>query len=99
MEEEDRVIGVLPREMAIRCMGLEAETGNVCEIAGNDFVAVSEEATLFYVLARMRAQKASVALVTKAGVGDVVSYGDVKGVITRQQIGEAMVEGIELFAD
>jgi CIC family chloride channel protein len=98
MEDEDRVIGVLPREMAIRCMGQDAKTGNVCEIAGNDFVSVSGEATLFYVLARMRSEKASVALVTKGGGGNVVSHGDVKGVITRRQIGEAMMEGIELFA-
>lgn len=99
MEDQDRVIGVLPREMAIGCMGREGKTGNVCEIAGNDFVTVSEEATLFYVLARMRSERASVALVTKGGGGDVLSREDVKGVITRQQIGEAMVEGIELFAD
>jgi CIC family chloride channel protein len=99
MEDEDRVTGVLPMELAIRCLREEAETGNVCDIAGKDFVTVSEDATLFYVLARMRAENASVALVTKDGGGDVVSHGDVKGVITRHQIAEAMREGIELFAD
>ncbi len=98
-EEEDRVIGVLTNEMAIECMGQEGKTRNVCEIAGKDFVVVSEEATLFYVLARMRAEKSSVALVTKGSRGGAVSHEDVKGVITRQQIGEAMMQGIELFAD
>ncbi len=97
MEEKERVIGVLARETAIGCMGQAIKTHTLQELADKKFVTVSEEATLFYVLARMRSNQASVALVTK--VGDVVSPADVKGVITRQQIGDAMMQGIELFAD
>jgi CIC family chloride channel protein len=97
MEDGDRVIGVLAKEMAIGCMGKTGKTGTLYEMAYKDFVVVSEEATLFYVLARMRSAQASVALVTKGG--DVVSPDEVKGVITRQQIGDAMMQGIELFVD
>ena len=97
LEEKDRVIGVLVREKAIDCVGKTTETCTLQEFSDMDFVIVSEEATLFYVLARMRSDQASVALVTKGG--DLVSPADVKGAITRRQIGEAMMQGIELFAD
>jgi CIC family chloride channel protein len=97
VEDQDRVMGVLAKDMAICGMGQTGQTANLYETASKDFVTVSEEATLFYVLAKMRSEQAAVALVTKGG--DVVSPDDVKGVITRQQIGEAMVQGIELFAD
>ena len=96
MEDLDRVIGVLANDMAIKCMG-PGKTVPLHEIVRKDFVTVSEEATLFYILARMRSKQASVALVTKKE--DVVSPDDVKGVITRQQIGDAMMQGIEMFAD
>ena len=97
VEEKDRVIGILRRETAIDCMGQSIKTCTLQEIADKDFVNVSEEATLFYVLARMRSDRASVALVTKTE--DLVSPADVKGTITRHQIGDAMMKGIELFAD
>jgi chloride channel protein, CIC family len=97
VEDLDRVIGVLTRDMAIGGMGQMRRTATLHEIANKDFVTVSEEATLFYVLGRMRANEASVALVTKGQ--DVVSGDDVKGVITKQEIGEAMMQGVELFAE
>ena len=91
------MIGVLAKDMALRCRGQKGETVTLHEIANKDFVTVSEEAKLFYVLARMRSNGVSLALVTKGG--DPVCRDDVKGVITGQQIGDAMMEGIELFED
>ena len=97
MEDAGKVVGVLAKDTAIGCMVPAGRSTTLYELAGKDFVTVSEDSTLFYVLARMRSNRASVALVTKDG--EVVSHDDVKGVITRQQIGDAVMEGIELFAD
>jgi CIC family chloride channel protein len=97
VEDQGRVMGVLAKDMVIGGMGQKGQTANLHERASKDFVTVSEEATLFYVLAKMRSEQAAVALVTKGG--DLVSPDDVKGVITREQIGDAVMQGIELFAD
>jgi CIC family chloride channel protein len=97
VEDQDRVTGVLTEDMAIGCLGQMGKSCTLHETASKDFVTVSEEATLFYVLARMRSKRATVALVAKGG--DVVSPDDVKGMITRQRIGDAVMQGIELFAD
>ena len=97
MEDSGRVIGVLAKETAMGCMGPIGKSAPLYELAGKDFVTMSEDSTLFYVLARMRSNRASVALVTNST--DVVSHDDVKGVITRHQIGDAMMKGIELFSD
>jgi CIC family chloride channel protein len=96
--DSDRVIGVLERENAVDCVGqIITESDSLPELSQKNFVIVSKESTLFYVLERMRQEKASVALVTETGV--ITSQDDVKGLITKQQIGDAMVEGIELFMD
>ena len=97
VEDLDRVIGVLAKDMAIGGMGQMRKRSPLHEIVNKNFVTVSEEATLFYILASMHSNQVSVALVTKRG--DVTSPDDVKGVITRQQIGDVMMQGIELFAD
>jgi CIC family chloride channel protein len=97
VEDQDRVIGVLTRDMALGGVGQMGRRATLHEIANKDFVTVPEEATLFYVLGIMRANRASVALVTKGQ--DVVSRDDVKGAITKQEIGDAMMQGVELFAE
>jgi CIC family chloride channel protein len=97
MEDAGKVVGVLAKDTALGCMVPVERSTTLYELAGKDFVTVSEDSTLFYVLARMRSNRASVALVTSGRDG--FSLDDVKGVITRQQIGDTMMEGIELFAD
>jgi CIC family chloride channel protein len=97
MEDEGRVVGVLAKDRALGCMAPVGKSTTLYELAGKDFVTVSEDSTLFYVLARMRSNRASVALITNGK--EAFSHDDVKGVITRQQIGDAMMEGVELFAD
>jgi CIC family chloride channel protein len=98
LEGPEGVTGILDRENAVDCIGqVTIEASSLSEIATKDYVTVSEEASLFYVLGRMRENKATVVLVTQAGT--CLSCNEVKGLITRRQIGDAMMEGIELFMD
>jgi CIC family chloride channel protein len=68
----------------------------VSEVAGKDFVTVEERTPVFEVLDRMRTAKASVALVLPRSGAPVEKLS---GVITRQQIGDALVSATELFSE
>jgi CIC family chloride channel protein len=59
------------------------------------FVTVPEDASLWDVLIRMRADDAQVALVTGPGGG--ASAADVRGVITRDDVLDALADALELF--
>jgi len=98
IEGPDGIIGILDRERAVDCVGeITVDAVSLSEIADKDYAIVSEEATLFYVLERMREEKVSAVLVTETGM--CLSCNEVKGVITRHQIADAMMESIELFMD
>jgi CBS domain-containing protein len=65
-------------------------------VATKEYVAVTEDAAVFDVIVAMREQGRSIALVTE---GDVFpSARTVKGIITRQHLGEVMMSSVELIS-
>jgi hypothetical protein len=68
------------------------------EIANREYATLGEDSTLLDVLARLRFDHASVFLVTNNGTGPV-SADEVKGMITKQQIADAMSQTVEPFLD
>jgi CIC family chloride channel protein len=91
------LVGFLTRDKALRPPGREGEPATLAERADRRFITVAEDAPLLDVMARMRAADVSVALVTD-GSG-APSGRSVRGLVTKQQIASAVIDGMELFAD
>ncbi len=89
------IVGILSKDVLLKTLIQSKETVTLGEIANRDYVAVSDQATLFEVIDKMHLQHVSVALATDSS--GPTSAGNVKGLITREQIGEATTEGIDLF--
>ncbi len=90
------IIGVLLKDVLLKTLMQSKETVTLGEIANKNYVAVIDQATLFEVIDKMHFQHASAALVTDSS-GPTLA-GKVKGLITKEQIGEATTEGIGLFS-
>lgn len=97
VEDLNGVTGVITKDAALGALGQSGKTVTLGEIANKDYVTVPEDTTLFEVIARMRSSRASLALVIR-GEG-AVSANNVAGLITKEQIADAMVEAVELFSD
>jgi CBS domain-containing protein len=67
------------------------------ELADQRYVTVGGRTSLFDVLARMRAHGAHIALVSDSASTHFAEQ--IKGVITRVQLADAMVDGAELYVD
>jgi CBS domain-containing protein len=73
------------------------ETTTPPEITNNDYTTVGEETTPFDIMEKMRSRNVLVAVVTDDR--ETISADRVKGLITKQQIGAAMTEAIDLFLE
>ena len=69
----------------------------VGEIAAQDYITVTKDTTLLEIVARMRAERASMVLVIPT-IG-AVSADQVVGLITKEQIADALAETAELFSE
>jgi hypothetical protein len=56
-----------------------------------------EDATLLDITARLRAQQKSIALIVRTH--EPASADNVVGVITKEQLGESLIQATELFSD
>jgi CIC family chloride channel protein len=92
-----RVIGIVSREDVLKALGQTRETTTLSEITNDEYTTVGEETTLFDIMEKMHSRNVPVALVTDDR--EIISADRVKGLITRQQIGAAMTEAIDLFLD
>jgi CIC family chloride channel protein len=90
------ILGVVLKDALIETLGESSEITTFEEITNRGYVTVSEETTLFDIVDRMRSHKVSIALVTD-GSGIVLAE-KVKGLITKQQIGDAAVEALDFFS-
>jgi CIC family chloride channel protein len=98
VQDSNEVIGVVTKEvLAIEVLHSSAGTLTMGQIANRAYVTVEEDARLFDAIARMRAQKASAALVI-SGKGERL-LERVKGVIMKEKIADSLSEAIDLFAD
>ena len=97
VEEQHNVRGLIAREAALKVLEQSGKSITVGEIAATDYVTVTENSTFFDILARMRADQASVALVGRRS--DTNSVDNIQGLITKTQIVGSMEEAVELFTD
>ena len=97
VEDDGRLAGFVRREAALGILNPDAGPATIGKIVEKNYLAVGEQAVLFDVITGMRASGASIALVLN-GSGPV-SLDRVKGLISRRQLADAMVEAAELFQD
>jgi CIC family chloride channel protein len=95
--DDDRVIGVAEKGMAVGVLQHQLKSARIGEIAINNFTSVAESSSFFEVLSKLRSANLPFTLVVVPF--DHVRVRDVKGVIASRQLVESMVEDIELFSD
>jgi CIC family chloride channel protein len=97
VDSAEGFVGFLTRESALRSPAPDGKSVTLADLADRMFVAVNEDLSLLAVMTRMRAGGAAVAIVTDGPKR--LSGRNVLGVITKQQIAAAVIDGMELFAD
>ncbi len=85
---------MLTRDAELRPAEQATKRLTLAVLADPRFVTVCEDTPLLDVMTRMRAAGASVAVVTN-GTGKTSAAG-VRGLITKQQIANAVIDGMEL---
>jgi CIC family chloride channel protein len=98
-DSDGGIIGVVAKHavIALGALGQSGESVTLGEITSKNFVTVAEETILLDIIGRMHSNKVSVALVTPGS--ETARAVNVKGMIRTQQIGDAMAEAIDLFAE
>ncbi len=93
----NKIVGVITRDSIPEILGQVGKPITAGDIANKNFITVADSMMLTEVIAAMQATRVSVALVTEGSMS--ASPENVKGVITRQQIADAVVQTMELFSD
>ena len=95
VEGPEGLVGFLTRDSALRpAQPLDKVT--LADLADRRFVTVGQDTPLLEVMTRLRDRRRSVALVNDGM--DKVSGSGVRGLITKQQIASAVIDGMELFS-
>jgi chloride channel protein, CIC family len=97
VEGPEGLVGFLTRDSALRPSLQREKPVTLADLADRAFVTVGEDMPLLDVMTRLRAAGASVALVTD-GTG-TLSGGSVRGLVTKDRIASAVIEGMELFSE
>jgi predicted transcriptional regulator len=97
VEDDNQIIGLTTRENILSSTQQFNGTTIVGEIAAQDYITVTKDTTLLEIVARIRAERASMVLVIPT-VG-AVSADQVVGLITKEQIADALAETAELFSE
>ena len=97
VKDINRIIGVITKDSVLKIIGQVGKPIKLDDIANKDFITVEEKTTLPDVIARMQSSQVSVALVIH-GTGSA-SVDDVKGLITKQQIADVIVQTMDMFSD
>jgi CIC family chloride channel protein len=93
----DRVKGFVTKEAALTPLCQLREAVILGEIADDQYVTVGAGTILFEVMDSMRLAGVAVAMVIDNPSS--MSAGDVKGLITKHQIGDTMAQAVELYSD
>jgi chloride channel protein, CIC family len=96
VEGPEGLVGFLTRDSALRPTVQPEKPLALADLANRRFVTVGEDTPLLDVMTRLRSSGASVAVVTD-GTGNLSGDG-VRGLITREQIAGAVIDGMELFS-
>ncbi len=95
--DNNSIVGFVRNTDALRTLNHATDTLRLGDIVDRNFIWVSGETSLYDVIAGMHSRNAAVALIVE-GSGSV-SATNVKGVISRLQLADAVVEAAELFQD
>ena len=96
----DRVAGVLPREWVLGHPSKLRAAAQLGDVALQDYVTISKDATIVDLLALLVATHAAVAVVvSSADSGSVAPGKRILGVITKATLAETLAEGMELFGN
>jgi CIC family chloride channel protein len=98
VEDHNAVVGFVGKDALLKMREHPGKAITVGEIVDKEYAILPENATLLDVLARLRFDHTSIFLVTNNGTGSV-STDQVKGMITKQQIADAMSQAVEPFLD
>ncbi len=91
------IFGVVMKDTLIEILGDSDESTPLEKVTNKEFVTVSEGTTLSNVADSMRSHNVSIALVTDGS--PKARAGNVKGFITRHQIGGAIIETDDFFPE
>jgi chloride channel protein, CIC family len=92
VEDQGKVVGVVKKDSALEVFIKNGVTATTLEIAIKDFEVVAENTILFDIISRMRSNQVTLFLV--ASGPSPVSVHDVKGVINKERIADALTETI-----
>jgi chloride channel protein, CIC family len=92
VEDQGKVVGVIKKDSALDIFARNGATAAIREISNENFEVVAEKTTLFDIVSRMRSNHVSLFLVASRPAP--VSVRDVKGVISKERIADAMTETI-----
>jgi CIC family chloride channel protein len=95
--DADGVRGFLTKEAVLTPLCQLREVVTLGEIADRQYITVAEDATLFDVMDSMRLSHVAVAVITHETPS--VSVDQVRGLITKHQIGDTLAQGVELYSD
>ena len=90
------LVGFLTRDTALRPTDHQGQSVTLAEMADRKYISVDENTPLLEVITRMRSANAAVALVFAAA--DQKSSDGIRGLVTKQQIANEVIDGIDLFA-
>ncbi|GKT09641.1 chloride channel protein [Desulforhabdus sp. TSK] len=96
VEDGGRIVGFVARDAALRVLEEAGSRLLLADVMERSFVTVMKNAPLHEILNRMRAGKTQLALV--ASQLPLYSTSDVLGLITKDQIVEAVEDAMDLFA-
>jgi CIC family chloride channel protein len=97
VEDEQKIVGFVTNEITRKPPKEDEAPVRLGDIASKDYTMVGQYDMLHDVITKMHYTRASMAIVTDHSPSRDIN--DVKGVITRQKVADAMVEAAELFAD
>jgi CIC family chloride channel protein len=92
VEDQGKVVGIVKKNPALDVFARNGAAEAIREVANANFEVVAENTTLFHIISRMRSTHVSLFLVASGPAP--VSVGEVKGVISKERIADAMTETI-----
>jgi predicted transcriptional regulator len=98
VEDQSALVGFVGKDAVLTVQSQPGKAITMGEIANREYATLAEDSTLLDVLSRLRFNHVSVILVTNNGTGQV-STDEIKGMITEQQIADAMSQAVEPYLD
>ena len=97
VEDRGKVLGIVALDRPAELLVLHGNGVRVSEIAIKDYEVVTERATVFELLSKLRSRPVGLFLV--AAQDGAISAADIKGVISKERIADTMTESLGLLSE